>query len=151
MFSKKPNDAKTQLVDFVSRDPKSRYTFDSERDAPQSQICRETGKLSRECITLEMNSKQLFEAMQVSFALFRSILPKPIWNVLHYQAHSFKGAAFSEDIIRRCSKLIQNISDKRRHSLHSSDLIFDAQHPNFRFFQMRATYLAPALGGSKVN
>ncbi|KAI0063457.1 hypothetical protein BV25DRAFT_1802303, partial [Artomyces pyxidatus] len=46
----------------IKRDPASRYTFDSERDAPQSEICRENG--GKECMTLEMNAKKLFEAMQ---------------------------------------------------------------------------------------
>ena len=31
-------------------DPDSKYTFDSERDASQSEICREGKKLSRKCI-----------------------------------------------------------------------------------------------------
>ncbi|KAJ6488607.1 hypothetical protein C8R47DRAFT_1126266 [Mycena vitilis] len=52
------------LKSFIARAPASRYTFDSERDAPQSEICREDGKLGRECIILQMHSKRLFEAMQ---------------------------------------------------------------------------------------
>ncbi|KAI0273796.1 hypothetical protein BC834DRAFT_966266 [Gloeopeniophorella convolvens] len=54
-----PNDT---LKDFIARNPAARYTFDSERDAPQSEICRE-GR-DRECILLQMTSKQLFAAMQ---------------------------------------------------------------------------------------
>jgi len=53
-----------QLKDFIAKGPKSNYTFDSERDAPQSEICRELGKDSRDCIILQMHSKKLFEAMQ---------------------------------------------------------------------------------------
>ncbi|KAJ7684676.1 hypothetical protein DFH06DRAFT_1156315 [Mycena polygramma] len=52
------------LKTFIARAPTSRYTFNSERDAPQSEICREDGKLGRECIILQMHSKRLFEAMQ---------------------------------------------------------------------------------------
>ncbi|KAJ7470295.1 hypothetical protein FB451DRAFT_1253261 [Mycena latifolia] len=57
------------LKAFISRAPGSRYTFDSERDAPQSELCRESASdgganLARECIVLQMHSKRLFEAMQ---------------------------------------------------------------------------------------
>ncbi|KIL69604.1 hypothetical protein M378DRAFT_68251, partial [Amanita muscaria Koide BX008] len=44
--------------------PQAHYSFDSERDRPQSIICRETGPKSRECITLQMFSTRLFKAMQ---------------------------------------------------------------------------------------
>ncbi|KAI0035746.1 hypothetical protein K488DRAFT_42701, partial [Vararia minispora EC-137] len=40
------------------------YTFDSERDAPQSELCRKGTTEGRECILLQMHSKKLFEAMQ---------------------------------------------------------------------------------------
>ncbi|KAF7778856.1 hypothetical protein Agabi119p4_3201 [Agaricus bisporus var. burnettii] len=60
MASKNANDV---LKSFLSHDPKARYTFDSEKDSPESQICRQ-GPQSEECITLKMNSKQLFKAMQ---------------------------------------------------------------------------------------
>ncbi|KAJ7168229.1 hypothetical protein C8R43DRAFT_877148, partial [Mycena crocata] len=51
------------------RSPTSRYTFDSERDAPTSEICRQPdaragGNAAPDCITLQMHSKRLFEAMQ---------------------------------------------------------------------------------------
>lgn len=52
------------LKAFVSEDPNSRYTFDSERDAPQSELCREGDKLSRKCIMIQMHSTRLFQAMQ---------------------------------------------------------------------------------------
>ncbi|KAG7086601.1 hypothetical protein E1B28_002546 [Marasmius oreades] len=52
------------LKNFVSKTPNTRYTFDSERDAPVSEICRENGPQSRECIQIRMNSKRMFEAMQ---------------------------------------------------------------------------------------
>ncbi|KAJ7273222.1 hypothetical protein C8J57DRAFT_1317188 [Mycena rebaudengoi] len=51
------------LKAFIARAPKSRYTFDSERDAPTSKLCREDAP-TRECIVLQMHSKRLFEAMQ---------------------------------------------------------------------------------------
>jgi len=53
-----------QLKTFVKKTPDIKYTFDSERDSPQSEICRELGKDRRECITLRMDSKRLFECMQ---------------------------------------------------------------------------------------
>ncbi|THV07892.1 hypothetical protein K435DRAFT_772242 [Dendrothele bispora CBS 962.96] len=64
-FSSQSNseDPQTTLKTFISRDPASQYTFDSERNAPQSEICRDNPN-SRECITLQMNSKKLFETMQ---------------------------------------------------------------------------------------
>ncbi|KAJ7093217.1 hypothetical protein C8R44DRAFT_890981 [Mycena epipterygia] len=53
------------LKAFIARAPASQYTFDSERDATQSEICRaEAPNLARECIILQMHSKRLFEAMQ---------------------------------------------------------------------------------------
>lgn len=36
--------------DRVQEDPDSRYTLDSERDAPQSELCRQGDKLSKKCI-----------------------------------------------------------------------------------------------------
>ncbi|KAF9262134.1 hypothetical protein L218DRAFT_929725 [Marasmius fiardii PR-910] len=59
--SENPDEA---LKNFVAKTPNSKYTFDSERDAPVSEICRENGKESRECIQIQMNSKRMFEAMQ---------------------------------------------------------------------------------------
>ncbi|KAI0831178.1 hypothetical protein BC628DRAFT_1415717 [Trametes gibbosa] len=47
-----------------SEDPKSVYTFDSERDAPRSELCREGGEKGRKCIEMEMYATQLFQAMQ---------------------------------------------------------------------------------------
>ena len=44
--------------------PASQYTFDSERGADRSQICRRR-KDQTECIQVWLSSKQLFEAMQV--------------------------------------------------------------------------------------
>ncbi|TDL27277.1 hypothetical protein BD410DRAFT_782364 [Rickenella mellea] len=54
-----------QLKSFVARAPNARYTFDSERDASESELCREqTGDQRRECIMVQMQSKRLFAAMQ---------------------------------------------------------------------------------------
>ncbi|KAJ7445729.1 hypothetical protein B0H11DRAFT_2290791 [Mycena galericulata] len=70
MAFKKSNpsaDADEVLKKFIARAPTSRYTFDSERDAPQSDLCREENlspAQARECIVLQMHSKRLFEAMQ---------------------------------------------------------------------------------------
>ncbi|KIK63635.1 hypothetical protein GYMLUDRAFT_40703 [Collybiopsis luxurians FD-317 M1] len=70
MFSNTPeskvkgrDDAKESLRTFISRNPNGQYTFDSGRDAPQSEICRADPN-NHECITLWMNSKQMFETMQ---------------------------------------------------------------------------------------
>ncbi|KAH8108179.1 hypothetical protein BXZ70DRAFT_1003576 [Cristinia sonorae] len=64
--SKNPNlnNVEDHLKSFVAEDPDSKYTFDSERDAPQSEICREGKKLSRKCVTLKMHSTRMFAAMQ---------------------------------------------------------------------------------------
>lgn len=58
----KPEDI---LHSFVKKAPSAKYTFDSERDAPEAELCRQpNGELSKECIVIHMNSKRLFEAMQ---------------------------------------------------------------------------------------
>ncbi|KAJ7090265.1 hypothetical protein B0H15DRAFT_948777 [Mycena belliarum] len=62
-------DADAVLTSFIARAPTSRYTFDSERDAPTSELCRQpdgagSGQLQKECIILQMHSKRLFAAMQ---------------------------------------------------------------------------------------
>ncbi|KAK7440192.1 hypothetical protein VKT23_017135 [Stygiomarasmius scandens] len=62
-FSSSNQDPEETLKSFIARDPASQYTFDSERGASQSEICRDNPN-SRECITLQMNSKRLFETMQ---------------------------------------------------------------------------------------
>jgi len=57
-----PNDI---LNAFIKHDPNCHYTFDSERDSPQSELCRKgSGSKGQECIMIQMNSKRLFEAMQ---------------------------------------------------------------------------------------
>jgi len=56
------NNANESLKQFISRDPNKPYTFDSERGASQSEICRQ-GK-NKECIILQMTSRELFAAMQ---------------------------------------------------------------------------------------
>ncbi|KAJ7771724.1 hypothetical protein B0H16DRAFT_1514492 [Mycena metata] len=65
MAPKTPN-ADEVLKTFIARAPAANYTFDSNRGAPESTLCREEGtsNLSRECIILQMQSKRLFEAMQ---------------------------------------------------------------------------------------
>ncbi|KAI0079992.1 hypothetical protein K474DRAFT_1705241 [Panus rudis PR-1116 ss-1] len=57
-------DAESTLKSFIAEDPNSKYVFDSERDAPRSEICREGKELSRKCIQLQMHSTRLFQAMQ---------------------------------------------------------------------------------------
>ncbi|KAF7441040.1 hypothetical protein PC9H_001389 [Pleurotus ostreatus] len=57
----KEQPADKALKDFISVDPASKYTFDSERDAPTSEICREK---DQECVKLQMHSKKMFESMQ---------------------------------------------------------------------------------------
>jgi len=52
------------LKSFISEDPDSRYTFDSERGARQSEICREGKEKGRKCIMLAMHSTEMFAAMQ---------------------------------------------------------------------------------------
>ncbi|RDB20976.1 hypothetical protein Hypma_011440 [Hypsizygus marmoreus] len=60
-----PKDASSILKAFIAHDPQAEYTFDSERNSPQSEICRKAGPgRERECIDLQMNSKRLFQAMQ---------------------------------------------------------------------------------------
>jgi len=64
MSSNNNNDyaPKEFLKQFISRDPNSKYIFDSERDASQSEICRQSK--SKECIVLQMTSREMFAAMQ---------------------------------------------------------------------------------------
>ncbi|GLB35117.1 hypothetical protein LshimejAT787_0206820 [Lyophyllum shimeji] len=57
-------DDKSVLEAFIARDPQGKYTFDSERNSGQSRICRKGAADGRDCITLQMDSKQLNEAMQ---------------------------------------------------------------------------------------
>ncbi|RDX56908.1 hypothetical protein OH76DRAFT_1396065 [Lentinus brumalis] len=52
------------LKDFIAEDPNSTYTLDSERDAPQSELCREGKEKGRKCIMMQMHSTRLFQAMQ---------------------------------------------------------------------------------------
>ncbi|KAF8968398.1 hypothetical protein BDZ97DRAFT_1655075, partial [Flammula alnicola] len=56
-------------------DPNRQYTFDSERGSEESELCREGGHKGRECITLQMNAKRLFEAMQAGEQGFFCALP----------------------------------------------------------------------------
>jgi len=57
------NNANESLRQFISRDPNAHYIFDSERDASQSEICRQSKK-NKECMILQMTSRELFAAMQ---------------------------------------------------------------------------------------
>jgi len=52
------------LKQFISRDPEAWYSLDSERDASQSEICRQGKGRDKECIILQMTSRELFTAMQ---------------------------------------------------------------------------------------
>jgi len=52
--------------DFVAKDSSAIYTFDSERGAPQSTLCRENGPGRKECIQVQMYVTKLFEAMQAN-------------------------------------------------------------------------------------
>jgi len=67
MSSNNNNDyaPKEFLKQFISRDPHARYILDSERDASQSEICRQGKGRDKECMILQMTSRELFTAMQV--------------------------------------------------------------------------------------
>ncbi|TFK55196.1 hypothetical protein OE88DRAFT_1732458 [Heliocybe sulcata] len=52
--------------EFVQKQPNTIYTFDSERGAPQSTLCRENGPQRKECIQVQMYATKLFEAMQAN-------------------------------------------------------------------------------------
>ncbi|KAF8717636.1 hypothetical protein AX14_012079 [Amanita brunnescens Koide BX004] len=58
------NAQERKLADFIAQDPQAIYTFDSERGSSMSELCRETGSSGRDCITLQMQSTRLFQAMQ---------------------------------------------------------------------------------------
>ncbi|KAM5539005.1 hypothetical protein V8D89_007228 [Ganoderma adspersum] len=58
------NDSDKTLKEFIAEDPNSTYTFDSERGAPLSELCREGKDKGRKCIMLRMYSTRLFQAMQ---------------------------------------------------------------------------------------
>ena len=40
------------LIEDVQKTPRNKFTFDSERDSPESEICRELGKDGRDCMTV---------------------------------------------------------------------------------------------------
>ncbi|KAI0928837.1 hypothetical protein AcW2_004712 [Taiwanofungus camphoratus] len=69
MSSKNPEEA---LKAFISEDPDSQYTFESERDVPRSEICREGKDKGPKCITLQMHSTKMFAAMQGFFCALPS-------------------------------------------------------------------------------
>ncbi|CAG7854010.1 SubName: Full=Uncharacterized protein {ECO:0000313/EMBL:CCA73265.1} [Serendipita indica DSM 11827] len=53
------------LKAFIAKAPTAKYTFDSERGAPESELCRQPdGNVSKECRMIHMKSTRLFEAMQ---------------------------------------------------------------------------------------
>ena len=49
-------------------DPNGHYTFDSERDSPQSELCREGGSKGRDCITVRFKIRLVFMHMSHPFA-----------------------------------------------------------------------------------
>jgi len=65
MFEKRntEGDAKIALRKFIEESPQSRYRFDSEREANQSEICRSANN-GEECKNMFLSSKKMFEAMQ---------------------------------------------------------------------------------------
>ncbi|KAI0282199.1 hypothetical protein BGY98DRAFT_139226 [Russula aff. rugulosa BPL654] len=72
------NNAKESLRQFISRDPNAHYSFDSERDATQSEICRQSK--NKECIILQMTSRELFAAMQVRVSHLSLLFTAPTEN-----------------------------------------------------------------------
>ncbi|KAG5716292.1 hypothetical protein E4T56_gene10627 [Termitomyces sp. T112] len=56
-------EANNLLKSFVAHNPAAEYAFDGERDTQVSEICRK-GASPKDCITLQMNSRDLFKAMQ---------------------------------------------------------------------------------------
>ncbi|KDQ60643.1 hypothetical protein JAAARDRAFT_31607 [Jaapia argillacea MUCL 33604] len=52
------------LKDFIDQAPNASYTFDSERGAPESEICRDTKEKGMECRMIQMHATKLFEVMQ---------------------------------------------------------------------------------------
>ncbi|OCH95488.1 hypothetical protein OBBRIDRAFT_534396 [Obba rivulosa] len=62
--SDKPSKPEDAVKAFISQDPNSPYTFDSERGAEHSKLCRESKDNGRECIELQMQATKLFQAMQ---------------------------------------------------------------------------------------
>ncbi|EEB92184.1 hypothetical protein MPER_09342 [Moniliophthora perniciosa FA553] len=80
--SKPKDNADEVLKVWLQKDPNTRYTFDSERDAPVSEICREYPQ-SRECMMIQMNSKKLFESMQIQ--------RKPTWSANRFQSEAVPG------------------------------------------------------------
>jgi len=64
LFIHMVNSFLTNIYNNPQRDPNAHYIFDSERDASQSEICRQSKK-NKECMILQMTSRELFAAMQV--------------------------------------------------------------------------------------
>ncbi|KAH7103927.1 hypothetical protein BKA62DRAFT_32010 [Auriculariales sp. MPI-PUGE-AT-0066] len=52
--------AREKLQQFVQKEPNAFYTFDSERDAPESQICRRlsSAKERKDCVTVRSQWQQ---------------------------------------------------------------------------------------------
>ncbi|KAG8961474.1 hypothetical protein FRC03_005363 [Tulasnella sp. 419] len=56
--------ASDTVKSFIQESPQSTYTFDSERDAQEAQLCRQMSDGTQRCIGVELSSKILFERMQ---------------------------------------------------------------------------------------
>ncbi|KAH9951302.1 hypothetical protein B0H21DRAFT_275728 [Amylocystis lapponica] len=72
MPAKQPEDI---LKAFIAEDPDSRYTFHSERNATESELCREGKEKSRKCIMLHMQATKMFATMQVCSSAVELAVP----------------------------------------------------------------------------
>ncbi|KAH7889908.1 hypothetical protein F5I97DRAFT_608345 [Phlebopus sp. FC_14] len=70
-------DASETLRSFISQNPNAQYTFVSQHGSPYTDLCRQDGENSRQCVTLKMYSTQMFEAMQASRSFALSVPDYP--------------------------------------------------------------------------
>ncbi|KAF5387037.1 hypothetical protein D9615_001658 [Tricholomella constricta] len=52
--SNSPKDAHDVLKAFIAHNPQARYTFESERNSPESEICRQGAPPGSDCITVRL-------------------------------------------------------------------------------------------------
>ncbi|KZV93344.1 hypothetical protein EXIGLDRAFT_835762 [Exidia glandulosa HHB12029] len=63
--AKQTQKARKELEQFIQKTPNSLFTFDSERGAPVSEICRQLQPdARRECMRVQLHATALFAAMQ---------------------------------------------------------------------------------------
>ena len=73
------------LTEDDQKTPHNKFTFDSERDSPESEICRELGKGGRDCITVRGSCPDLCSTETIR-------LPTPVENGLQAAIRVYAGS-----------------------------------------------------------